>query len=129
MLKTLYNEANDLFQSVGFTLRSWTTNNQLIQTSAERDERQAPVSTNTNVLGLLWNQNEDTMHCKALPALHQSTVTPKLVLRETARLSPVQTVKFFPVGFYPSGSLAKRRRLYAPTRFFSSIGLPSAGWL
>lgn len=85
-----YHQNNEIFQKAGFCLRSWTSNNQTVQRLAANDGRGSSPSDCVNILGMLWNKDADTMNCKTLPPLDATRpITPRNVLRETARLFDV----------------------------------------
>lgn len=88
---TYYQYARNKMSSVGFNLRSWSSNCPSVQTLADQDNVY-DTTTSKKILGMIWDINADKLRFpnRQLPVLQ--LITKREVLQETAKI-------FDPLGF------------------------------
>ena len=101
---TYYNRARALVPPVGFNLRSWTSNNPVIQSLAAK-EKLLDDCPEAKVLGVLWNTTTDM---STYPARSAASITPNLitkreVLQESSKI-------YDPIGFLGPVTKSKEQR-------------------
>lgn len=74
---TYYNRARALMSPVGFNLRSWASNNPVIQSLAAK-ENLLDDRPEAKVLGVLWNTTTDMI---TYPPRSAALITPNLITK------------------------------------------------
>ncbi|XP_006820019.1 uncharacterized protein LOC102803619, partial [Saccoglossus kowalevskii] len=81
-----YNEANQLMQSAGFKLRSWSSNCDSVRSLSDTDDSLNPDS-NVNVLGIRWITDSDELtYPEKTISLQDNIITKRTVVRTAACL-------------------------------------------
>ncbi|XP_077996706.1 uncharacterized protein LOC144450013 [Glandiceps talaboti] len=88
-----YTDANEIMQTGGFKLRSWSSNYNAIRSLAERDGK-LEENTNVSVLGLRWDTDSDKLsYANKMPLQVPDTLITK---REVAKIT---ASLFDPLGY------------------------------
>lgn len=94
--KGLYQDAKEIFRRAGMNLRKWTSNSEeMMKTFSENQDAVPTSSSETNVLGMTWNTDDDTLGYpvkKWMTAEVSERLTKRAVLQESAKV-------FDPLGF------------------------------
>ena len=93
-LHSIYEEANTLMAQANMPLRMWVTNEPSMTSRIRNDYPDQPESSETNVLGILWNQLSDTITIK----------TPSFVNKD--QLSKCQLLSNVSTTFDPLGLIS-----------------------
>ena len=64
-LREIYVEANTIMAEANMPLRMWVTNNSTLTTQINEDFPDQPFTNANNILGLNWNQDDDTLNVKS----------------------------------------------------------------
>ena len=82
-----YEQANKMMKNGGFTLRSWTSNSQLLRNQAKKDNV-LDTDTQTKILGLRWNVKTDEIAFaprEILPT-KENCITKREILKSSSRI-------------------------------------------
>uniref|UniRef100_A0A8D8SYY4 Peptidase A2 domain-containing protein n=1 Tax=Cacopsylla melanoneura TaxID=428564 RepID=A0A8D8SYY4_9HEMI len=100
----LYRDLTDMFQSAGFNLRKWSSNEDRVLAEIPEENRDKKVrfefgeesDLSVKTLGLGWNMKNDSLHFDVMPSEKDNTLTKRNILSDISRyydplglLSPV----------------------------------------
>ncbi|MEL6606114.1 MAG: reverse transcriptase domain-containing protein [Cyanobacteria bacterium J06614_10] len=102
-LLEIYEHANQELARANMPLRQWVSNNANLQ-SVIRENDLGTESAEVNILGLLWNSLEDTLHVRSVPGLERPDHTKRTLLSAVSSL-------FDPLGFFSPINIRGRKLL------------------
>ena len=83
-LHSIYEEANTVMAQANMPLRMWVTNERSLTKRIKKDFPDQTSSSETNILGLNWHQNEDSLSVKSPDLQIRQTVSRRQLLSDVS---------------------------------------------